>query len=248
MVVAERVARASRSTTSSSGTCSSSSQSLAAGQPGADRAGAHRRARDVAHDRAAGAVRARRRGPVGAPAGFGHLRRRAEDHLAAADDELHRAGRGLSGTRPAPGCSRRPVAGRRRRSPRGWPCGRAPRCTSSSGCAWSTTPRWRSRRSHLSAARFPGLIAELRKTSSLYRVLSENYGVQPVEAEETIETAAGLPARRRAARRRHRRADPGARPAQLRRRRHADRVRAQLVPRRPLHLRRPAALKRVRDS
>ena len=47
--------------------------------------------------------------------------------------------------------------------------------------------------SHLSAARFPGLIAELRKKSSLYRVLSENYGVQPVEAEETIETASASP-------------------------------------------------------
>jgi GntR family transcriptional regulator len=47
--------------------------------------------------------------------------------------------------------------------------------------------------SHLSAARFPGLIAELRKKSSLYRVLSENYGVHPVEAEETIETASASP-------------------------------------------------------
>ena len=47
--------------------------------------------------------------------------------------------------------------------------------------------------SHLSAARFPGLIPELRKKSSLYRVLSENYGVQPVEAEETIETASASP-------------------------------------------------------
>lgn len=47
--------------------------------------------------------------------------------------------------------------------------------------------------SHLSAVRFPGLIAELRKKSSLYRVLSENYGVQPVEAEETIETASASP-------------------------------------------------------
>jgi GntR family transcriptional regulator len=47
--------------------------------------------------------------------------------------------------------------------------------------------------SHLSAARFPGLIAELRKTSSLYRVLSETYDVRPVEAEETIETASASP-------------------------------------------------------
>jgi GntR family transcriptional regulator len=48
-------------------------------------------------------------------------------------------------------------------------------------------------RSNLSAARFPGLIGELRKTSSLYRVLSDTYGVRPVEAEETIETAAASP-------------------------------------------------------
>jgi GntR family transcriptional regulator len=47
--------------------------------------------------------------------------------------------------------------------------------------------------SHLSAARFPGLIGELRKKTSLYRVLAESYGVQPVEAEETIETASASP-------------------------------------------------------
>lgn len=47
--------------------------------------------------------------------------------------------------------------------------------------------------SYLSAARFPGLIAELRRTQSLYRALSEVYGVQPVEAEETIETASASP-------------------------------------------------------
>ena len=47
--------------------------------------------------------------------------------------------------------------------------------------------------SHLSAARFPGLIAELRRSPSLYRALSEIYGVQPVEAEETIETASASP-------------------------------------------------------
>jgi GntR family transcriptional regulator len=47
--------------------------------------------------------------------------------------------------------------------------------------------------SHLSAKRFPGLIGELRRKSSLYRVLSESYGVRPVEAEETIETASASP-------------------------------------------------------
>jgi GntR family transcriptional regulator len=47
--------------------------------------------------------------------------------------------------------------------------------------------------SHLPAARFPGLIAELRKKSSLYRVLADTYGVQPVDAEETIETASAAP-------------------------------------------------------
>ncbi|HEU5268169.1 MAG TPA: GntR family transcriptional regulator [Jatrophihabitans sp.] len=47
--------------------------------------------------------------------------------------------------------------------------------------------------SHLSAARFPGLIGELRKVSSLYRVLADKYGVQLLEAEETIETAAASP-------------------------------------------------------
>jgi GntR family transcriptional regulator len=47
--------------------------------------------------------------------------------------------------------------------------------------------------SHLSAKRFPGLIGELRRKSSLYRVLSDSYGVRPVEAEETIETASASP-------------------------------------------------------
>jgi GntR family transcriptional regulator, nutrient-sensing system regulator len=47
--------------------------------------------------------------------------------------------------------------------------------------------------SYLPAARFPGLIAELRRTSSLYEVLVNVYGVQPISAEETIETAPASP-------------------------------------------------------
>jgi GntR family transcriptional regulator len=47
--------------------------------------------------------------------------------------------------------------------------------------------------SHLSAARFPGLIPRLRKATSLYGVLEGEYGVRPVVAEETIETAAASP-------------------------------------------------------
>jgi GntR family transcriptional regulator len=47
--------------------------------------------------------------------------------------------------------------------------------------------------SHLSATRFPGLITELRRHSSLYRVLDTKFGVVPVDAEETIETAAATP-------------------------------------------------------
>jgi GntR family transcriptional regulator len=47
--------------------------------------------------------------------------------------------------------------------------------------------------SHLPAARFPGLITELRKKSSLYRVLADSFGVRPVDAEETIETASAAP-------------------------------------------------------
>jgi GntR family transcriptional regulator len=47
--------------------------------------------------------------------------------------------------------------------------------------------------SHLSAQRFPGLVKELQKTSSLYRVLAEVYGVAPATADETIETAAASP-------------------------------------------------------
>jgi GntR family transcriptional regulator len=47
--------------------------------------------------------------------------------------------------------------------------------------------------SYLSAKRFPGLVAELRRTGSLYKVLSDVYGVSPVEADETIETAPASP-------------------------------------------------------
>ena len=47
--------------------------------------------------------------------------------------------------------------------------------------------------SHLSVARFPGLIKAVRRASSLYRVLAESYGVKPVNAEETIETRAAPP-------------------------------------------------------
>jgi GntR family transcriptional regulator len=47
--------------------------------------------------------------------------------------------------------------------------------------------------SQLSAARFPGLVKEIRRGTSLYKVLEESYGVVPVAAEETIETAAASP-------------------------------------------------------
>ena len=74
--------------------------------------------------------------------------------------------------------------------------------------------------------------------SSLYAVLTQKYGVEPVEAEETIETASAAP----------READlldidTGSPILVLGRHSFdadgaADRVRAQLVPRRSLHLRR----------
>ncbi len=47
--------------------------------------------------------------------------------------------------------------------------------------------------SHLSARRFPGLAKSLRQTSSLYRVLKEEWGVTAVDAVETIETAPASP-------------------------------------------------------
>ncbi|MDT4918152.1 MAG: GntR family transcriptional regulator, nutrient-sensing system regulator [Pseudonocardiales bacterium] len=47
--------------------------------------------------------------------------------------------------------------------------------------------------SHLSATRFPGLAKHLRRSDSLYRVLRDEYGVVPVSAEETIETASATP-------------------------------------------------------
>jgi GntR family transcriptional regulator len=47
--------------------------------------------------------------------------------------------------------------------------------------------------SYLSAARFAGLARHLRRSDSLYRVLRDEYGVVPVTAEETIETASATP-------------------------------------------------------
>ncbi len=47
--------------------------------------------------------------------------------------------------------------------------------------------------SRLSAQRFPGLAKQLRRGDSLYRVLHDEYGVVPVTAEETIETASASP-------------------------------------------------------
>lgn len=46
---------------------------------------------------------------------------------------------------------------------------------------------------HLSAARFPGLITTVRRTQSLYRALADTYDVRPAEGEETIETALAGP-------------------------------------------------------
>ena len=47
--------------------------------------------------------------------------------------------------------------------------------------------------SYLAAARFPGLVGRLQASTSLYAVLWENYGVKPIAADETIETAAATP-------------------------------------------------------
>ncbi len=47
--------------------------------------------------------------------------------------------------------------------------------------------------SHLSAARFPGLADHLTRLGSLYVALREEYGVEPAEAEQTIETGAASP-------------------------------------------------------
>ncbi len=43
------------------------------------------------------------------------------------------------------------------------------------------------------AARFVGLAAKIRRSSSLYEVFARDYGLVPVDAEETIETAAAPP-------------------------------------------------------
>jgi GntR family transcriptional regulator len=48
-------------------------------------------------------------------------------------------------------------------------------------------------RTYLSAARFPGLRRHLVRLGSLYAALDQEYGVVPVEAEETIETALASP-------------------------------------------------------
>ncbi|MFF9490666.1 GntR family transcriptional regulator [Streptomyces sp. NPDC014676] len=47
---------------------------------------------------------------------------------------------------------------------------------------------------HLSAQRFPGLRLDLTRYTSLYTVLTEQYGVRLAEAEGTIETSLATPA------------------------------------------------------
>ncbi len=47
--------------------------------------------------------------------------------------------------------------------------------------------------SYLAAARFPGLIGRLSADSSLYHLLSTDYGVAPIAADQSIETAAASP-------------------------------------------------------
>jgi GntR family transcriptional regulator len=46
----------------------------------------------------------------------------------------------------------------------------------------------------VSATRFPKLPDRMRSAQSLYEVFERHYGVVPVDAEETIETAAAPPA------------------------------------------------------
>ena len=94
--------------------------------------------------------------------------------------------------------------------------------------------------SYLSALRFPGLLGRVRRSSSLYRLLTERYQVEPADAEETIETAPATPRQAELLD-----TDTGA-PMLVLSRHSFDRdgdaggVGAQLVSRRPLHLRRPA--------
>jgi GntR family transcriptional regulator len=49
-------------------------------------------------------------------------------------------------------------------------------------------------RTYLSAARFPGLRQHMLRGGSLYEALETEYGVRPVEAEQTVETALATPA------------------------------------------------------
>ena len=102
--------------------------------------------------------------------------------------------------------------------------------------------------SHLSAARFPGLIPRLRKASSLYGVLESAYGVRPVVAEETIETAVASPHEAELL-------DTDTGSPMLVLGRHSfdadgepGRVGPQLVSRRPLHLRGQALLTLIRPN
>ncbi len=48
-------------------------------------------------------------------------------------------------------------------------------------------------RSHLEAARFPDLRRHVTRHGSLYAALKQEYGIEPVEAEETIETGVASP-------------------------------------------------------
>ncbi len=146
-------------------------------QRGADRTRTGGRTGDLAHDCAAGAARTGRRRPAGAAPGVGHVRRRTEDGLAAAPDQLHRAGRRQRFHRVDAPAGRRPGPGRRHASPRSsastigagvWQIERL-RLADDRPMAVET--------SHLSAQRFPQLSRHIRREQSLYAILDRVYGV-----------------------------------------------------------------------
>ncbi len=211
--------------------------SLDPGSRRADRARARDADGDLAHDRAPGADRARRRGAARAPPGLGHLRGRAQDHLAAVSGELHRAGRGQrlqavggDDRHPAQSPPRAELAQQLGLPPRA-PVYRIERLRFADAFPIAVETSW------LPAERFPGLTRQIRAHASLHAILGRRLRHEPAHRRGVDRDGARNPARGRAVGGRRRHADADRQPPELRLRRHPGRARAHLVPQRPRHAR-----------
>ena len=227
---------ASRSTTPSSGTFSRSSSPWNRTAPYRPSAFWPQSLALRPHHGPAGAARAGGGGTAGPPPGLGHVRRGTEDDVAAASDELYRAGGREWVTASTQLISAERDPGRSRMSPSGSRLSLERRCSASNGCVSPTSGRWRWRQpicplqdSPSSRGTFVAPMAVRRSGLCIRR--------RAGQCEESIATAPASPPRSRPAAHRHRSADARARPAIVRRVGAGRGVGVELVSGRSCHVR-----------